>query len=322
VGGGLSISVVIPCFNGAQFLSESLASVRRQTRPLVEVLVVDDGSMDGSPEIARAQGATVLPTFINSGPAAARNLGIEFARGDLIAFIDADDTWAPDHCATLAALLERHPEAALAFSRERRIGIWSGTHDRVLPDGEPVDAFWALLNKNIVPQMGVVVRREVLLAVGGYDERMRYAEDYDLWLRLARRYRFVASHALTCTHRGHEAQASRRAWRLARGAYEARWHALEDLRLGGAAPETVARAEAVVRGAWERYLGSVWRTRDLARFDAALDLAELVPGGEPIRRRWQRRARLLGPMVEGAGWVWEHMPDSVRASMRGLLVRG
>jgi glycosyltransferase involved in cell wall biosynthesis len=188
-----SVSVVIPSYNAATYLPQALASIRTQLRAPDEIVVVDDGSTDDSPELARRAGARVLRTPTNGGPAAARNLGIREARGDVVAFLDADDLWEPTHLAVLLQLLERHPSAVLAFSRERRIGGWEGEHPRVLPENEAVDAFWPLLRKNFIPQMGVVARRDALSAVGGYDESMRYAEDYDLWLRLALRFPFLCT---------------------------------------------------------------------------------------------------------------------------------
>ncbi len=101
------ISVVIPCYNGARFLEQALASVREQTRPVDEVIVVDDGSTDDSADIARRAGVTCLSLEENMGPGASRNRGIARCSGEIIAFLDADDYWMPSHIGEMTALLER-----------------------------------------------------------------------------------------------------------------------------------------------------------------------------------------------------------------------
>ena len=299
-----SVSVVIPCYNGEAYLARALDSVRRQTRPADEVIVVDDGSTDRSPRIARDAGAAVIVTEMNGGPAAARNRGIREARGELIAFLDADDFWEPNHLAELVPLLEREDSVALAFSRERRLGDWEGEHPRVLPAGKPADAFWPLLRSNFIPQMGAVARRDVLLKLGGYREDMRYAEDYDLWLRLARRGPLICTEAVTCNHFAHAAQASRRDDLLARGAFEARHRVWSELRAGGSAAD-VARAEQIMRAAWQQYLRAAWRRRDPIGMAAALSLRDLVPGSEPLYRQWARKVRLFYPWYLRAGTLWD-----------------
>jgi GT2 family glycosyltransferase len=314
-----TISTVIPCFNGADFLDEALRSVHGQTRAVDEIIVVDDGSTDDSVSIARREGAICLSTGGRAaGPSAARNIGIRAARGDVIAFLDADDYWEPAHCELVVGLLDRHPDAAVAFSRERRIGDWEGEHDRVLPEDQPVDAFWPCLRRNMIPQMGVAVRRAALLAVGGYDETRRYSEDYDLWLKLARRYPFVCSHAVTCNHRGHAGQLTRHPGRLARGAYEARYRVWREA-VETAPPDFVARVEGTIREAWQGYLRTTWKRRNREEFDAALDLRDLVPGSDEIHDRWALKARHLWRWHAGAGWVWDRLPLGIRTGLRGSL---
>jgi glycosyltransferase involved in cell wall biosynthesis len=313
-----TISAVIPCYNAERFLGSAIASVRQQSRAVEELIVVDDGSSDGSPHIARRLGATVLETDGNAGPSAARNAGIRAARGDVIAFLDADDYWAPSHLERVVALLDRHPHAGLAFGLERRVGLWSGELERCLPEEEPVDAFWECVRHNVVPQMGVVVRRWLLNAVGGYDESLRYAEDYDLWLRLAQLAPFVCTHEVTCFHRGHLEQASRRAARIAEGSFAVRRRLWEDA--GRDLPAFQARMGAVLRQAYEGYLSAAWRQRDPALFDEALALSRYVPDADAIVRRWTVRRRLL-PLYIRAGWVWDRLPSRTRAAVKRPLRR-
>jgi glycosyltransferase involved in cell wall biosynthesis len=311
-----TISVVVPCYNAERYLGSALASIKRQTRPPAEVLVVDDNSRDNSASIARRAGVTVLTTPRNAGPSAARNLGIHAASGDVIAFLDADDYWAPEHLDTVVGLLDRFPQAGLAFGRERRFGLWTGELDMRLPDGEPVDAFWACVRQNVVPQMGAVARRALLQAVGGYDESLRYAEDYDLWLRLSQLMPFVCTHDVTCFHRGHQTQASQQMARIAEGAFVVR-HRLW-VEAGRDAPEFREKMGAVLREAYDDYFGIAWRSRDREMFRAAFHLERYIPKGERVSARWRRRERLL-PLYLGVTGLWDRLPQTTRDIIRAPL---
>jgi glycosyltransferase involved in cell wall biosynthesis len=312
------VSVIIPCYNGAEFLPQALDSVRRQTRPADELIVVDDQSTDDSVSIARRFAARVVQTGRNLGGAGARAVGIGAATGDILAFLDADDYWEPDHIEQVVGLLDRYPEAAVAFSRERRVGEWQGEHPKVLPENRPVDAFWALLRQNLIPQMGVAVRREALAEVGGYDPSLRYSEDYDLWLRLARRHPFVCTHAVTCNHRGHGGQLSRKGAVLARSATEVRHRAWV------AARETeslafVTRVERELQRRWEHQLRTAWWGLDWDRFQTVLGLQEIVPGSAAIHTLWTRRARRWWPWYLRASRIWERLPAGVKEILRWPL---
>lgn len=96
----MHVSAIIPVYNGEPWLADALRSIASQTRPADEVIVVDDCSTDRSAEIARAHGALVVHQPVNRGEGAARNAGIRAARGDAIAWLDADDYWTPHHLAT------------------------------------------------------------------------------------------------------------------------------------------------------------------------------------------------------------------------------
>ena len=143
-GGRATISVVVPAFNAARFLPEAIASVRAQTRTGAELIVIDDCSTDDSLEVARSLGATCLSTPTNSGPSAARNIGLRAARGELVAFLDADDYWEPNHCETTAALLDAHPGTAVAFGLSRTVGSTEirPAEQAPVPEGVPANVFW------------------------------------------------------------------------------------------------------------------------------------------------------------------------------------
>src|ERR1041384_3174986 len=111
------VTAVIPCYNAGEFLAEAIASVKAQTVPVAQILVVDDGSQDNSVQIAQVAGARVLSTEGRRRAGAARNLGAKEAKTPFIGFLDADDLWLPQHCELLLARLTAEPEAAVAFGR-------------------------------------------------------------------------------------------------------------------------------------------------------------------------------------------------------------
>src|SRR5512141_947607 len=109
-----AISVVIPAFNSAAFVRDAIASVRGQTVPVAEIIVVDDGSTDDTEQACRSCAANVHYVFQrNRGPAAARNRGIAESHGEFVAFLDADDLWVSDKIARQLRALAAHPDAAL-----------------------------------------------------------------------------------------------------------------------------------------------------------------------------------------------------------------
>ena len=154
----LTISVVIPCYNAEAFIGEALASVAAQVRRPLEVLVVDDASTDGSAAVVRSfERVRLIEQPTKSGHVHARNRALAEARGDVVAFLDADDVWLPHHLETVVAMLEAHPEAAVAFAAVEHFGSRSGLWLVDLPEGDPFDAFHACLEATCVPQMSAVV---------------------------------------------------------------------------------------------------------------------------------------------------------------------
>lgn len=183
------VSVVVPSHNRARLLRRTLQSILAQHLTDLEVVLVDDGSTDETAEIAsRADPRIqVLRNRQPTGVSAARNRGIAAARGEWIAFCDDDDLWSPDKLSRQLTAAER-AGAAWAYSGEVNID----DKLRVLSGGPPWDPqnVVALLPRwNPLPSGGsnVVVRAEVLAAVGGFDPSLRRTEDWDLWIRIARR---------------------------------------------------------------------------------------------------------------------------------------
>jgi Glycosyltransferases involved in cell wall biogenesis len=312
------ISVVIPCYNSARFLDEALRSVRGQTRLVDEIIVVDDASTDESAAIAREAQVTCISLDRNVGPGAARNKGIAASTGDLIAFLDADDYWMPTHIEEVAGLLDRFPQSAVAFSRIQRFGDEDVIAPPYVPEGPPSFMFWQLIEENIVAQSSAVVRREMLLRNGGYDESLRYSEDYDLWLRLSRRYQFVCTSAVTAGYRVHPNQASRNVTEMVLGRWRVKHRFLTRAKQNEA-PEFVSQLEKQMLRAFSYGLQTAWDSRNEAHLRASLAIHKLVPNSARIHRYWVRRYRLGWPFWLALAGAWGRMLPSVRRYVRPLL---
>jgi len=185
-----SFSVVIPLYNKQAEIARTLASVVAQTHPPAEIIVVNDGSTDGSrSEVeAFAHPDVRIVDQSNQGECAARNTGIRSARHDWIAFLDADDEWLPGHLASLAALIRDFPEARACSDGF----IVESPNGRRLPPtrGVPNDTWRGIIpdffNSNLlVFSSGVAIHRDVFPAAGFFQPRVAYGGDYDMWLRLA-----------------------------------------------------------------------------------------------------------------------------------------
>jgi glycosyltransferase involved in cell wall biosynthesis len=189
-----AVSVVIPTFNRAGFLRQAIDSVRAQSFPDWELVVVDDGSTDDTQALLADVAGPRLRVARRepSGAAAApRNLGIEMARGRWVAFLDSDDRWLAAKLETQLGWLARHPSCRWSYTSYRLTG--AGGREIPKPAGPPWEAFsgWILeplmTTRASVQTSTVCAERSLLVAAGGFDESLRFVEDYDLWFRLARR---------------------------------------------------------------------------------------------------------------------------------------
>jgi glycosyltransferase involved in cell wall biosynthesis len=191
-----TVSVVIAAYNAGCFLPETLASVFNQTYSNHEIIVVDDGSTDGTREALRPYEGQISYLYQeNRGPSAARNTGIRAARGNYIAFLDADDLWSRDKLTLQVDFMEQNPEIGLVFSDMEEFD-----HDKTLCrsllgtsffaaemfSGRRVsDATRKLLAEDFIPTSTVLIRQRCFSKTGLFDESLYFAEDRELWLRVA-----------------------------------------------------------------------------------------------------------------------------------------
>jgi glycosyltransferase involved in cell wall biosynthesis len=210
------VSVVIPAYNAVAFLGETLDSVLAQSYPKIEIIVVDDGSTDTTPQLLANYGdrITVLHQA-NAGQAAARNNGARKGQGELLAFLDSDDLWDRDKISRQVELLNRFPTALAVYCDHRTIDA-EGKHRsssaalaHPRPSGDILRSL--LLGPCIVTPGLVLLRRHAIDVSGGFDEApmMRGHEDYALWLRLATQGSFIYSPETLVSYRWHNQQATK-----------------------------------------------------------------------------------------------------------------
>lgn len=215
------ISVIIPTYNRADFIGETIQSVLDQTRPAWEIIVLDDGSTDDTAQVVAQFGERV--TYIyqkNAGETAARSAGFYASRGDFISFLDSDDRMLPHNLETLLGLLEARPDVAVAYGWY----CWMDRHGRPVSQEEPkikgeippqLDSPWrgmvvrpsgTTLEGHILPQLAleetmlmgsVLIRRACVEAVGAFDPAVQFQGHWDFFLRLAR-----AGYTYTCCRQG------------------------------------------------------------------------------------------------------------------------
>ena len=223
------ISVVMPCYNAATFVDEAVNCVMNQTYPDVELIVVDDGSTDGSANILQDLAARYAPRIQlhfqdRQGPYPARNLALKHARGGYVAFLDADDYWTPDALEKLASELNAQ-QADIAYCGWQNVGEGApGTAPYIPPDYSQMDTAAEFLRSCPWPIHAALVRRKAIDAVKGFSERRFSAMDYDLWLRLyAHTQKLVRVPEVMAFYRWHDkGQISKTKWKQVLDALQVR----------------------------------------------------------------------------------------------------
>lgn len=188
------VSVVIPVFNAKGYIGEALASIQEQTLRDFEVLLVDDGSTDGTLKEVETFSNSLDLTILrqaNAGPAAARNAGIRQARGRHCAFLDADDLMLPERLAAQVELLEADPDLGLVHTDLMTFNENGIIHQTRWAFSEPCSGMVLdrLVLDNFITTSTVMAPKEQLIEAGLFGEDRRISEDFDLWLRMAARWK-------------------------------------------------------------------------------------------------------------------------------------
>ena len=242
----IRLSVIIPTYNRAALVREAVASVLAQSFRDFEVVVVDDGSSDHTVEALApyAEQVRLRRRENRGGVSAARNTGIAAARGEWLAFLDSDDLWLPEKLARQMAYLAEHPERQICQTEETwvRRGVRVNqprTHRKI--GGR---LFFPSLERCMVSPSAVLLHRRLIELHGGFDEDLRAAEDYDLWLRLSWRYEIgLVSEPLVIKRGGHADQLSGQ-WGIDRYRIRALLKLLQDPELPASEAEAVRRVLA------------------------------------------------------------------------------
>lgn len=284
------VSVVVPCYNAERYIGATLDAVLAQTGAELEVIVVDDGSRDGSAALVeRAYPQVKLIRRANAGVAAARNTGIDAATGDWVAFCDADDIWLPGKLAAQFAAMQAVPGCRMSYT------AW-----HVWPSAEPLppaallaelqaaagdEARWRgatgwlypeLLLDCVVWTSTVLMQRSLLAEIGGFPTDLRIGEDYDLWLRASRVTRIERVARPFALYRQHPQSITRSA---PSANYKGRVIQSAIDRWGYAGPDGRQAEEHTVRA----MLAKTWSDYAAAQLDAGQRAASRTSAREALR---------------------------------------
>ena len=214
----MHISVVIPTFNRVSMLGAALESVLSQSYPATEIIVIDDGSTDGTGDWIAEHFPQVRYAYQpQRGVSSARNKGIQLAANEWIAFLDSDDRWLPDKLAAQADAVAGNSEFAICHTNE----MWIRNGRRVNPKLKHTKSggwiFRRCLPLCVISPSAVLIHKRIFGDVGIFDEELPACEDYDLWLRICARYPvcYVAQ-PLVVKCGGHDDQLSRQYWGMDR----------------------------------------------------------------------------------------------------------
>jgi len=205
------VSVIIPTYNRANFLKEAIDSVLNQDYKNFELIVVDDGSTDETTSVLKGYYDKIKYIRIpHQGVSRARNVGIEQAKGGLIAFLDSDDLWMPKKLSIQVEFFKKHLDALVCQTEE----IWIRNGRRVNPKKYHIKPsgmiFEQCLKRCMVSTSSVMVRRSLFESIGVFDESFYVCEDYEIWLRVSARYPiYLLREALVIKRGGHSDQLSK-----------------------------------------------------------------------------------------------------------------
>ena len=214
-------SIVITCFNHGRYLGEAIESAMSQTWPPLEIIVVDDGSTDDSPEVMKRYPSVIGIRQVNQGVSAARNTGLRACRGEYVLFLDADDLLLPEALEASIRAMNLHPDWGFVSGDFRYCDEQKNVVERSNFTEVAGDHYLALLRRNYVAMHAAVLyRRSVLDQVGGFDTGLRTAEDHEVYLRIARQFPVGQVRGLMALYRQHVSNTSYNSKRMLVGVIE------------------------------------------------------------------------------------------------------
>lgn len=295
-----SVSVVMPVYNGERYLAETIGSVLGQTYSDFEFIVVDDGSIDGSPDIVKAFAGRdsrirLIPLSRNESKGSARNHGIAAARGEYIAAMDGDDICLPDRLRRQISFMRANPDIGVLGCTLWSVGPDLRPNGKItVPEAHPVIA-WGLFFGPAIGGATTLIRRDLLLKAGAYEAGRVISDDLELWSRLIEQTRFANLPDVLYLYRRHpQADSIKRRSLQQKAGTNIRKAMLERL-WGEAPPETV-----------ERFLRVRNRQKDFGRTERNLLRAEME--------------RLIESFVT-AGWVEADDRPALTAAMEDTMLR-
>lgn len=208
------VSVIMPCFNHARFIVESVNGILAQTHPDLELIIVDDCSLDNSWDVVRSLTAKdhrirVIRHERNLGASKSRNDGLRAARGEFIGFCDADDIWEPGKLGRQMSLLDEHPDYDVVYCDTIIIDENGSPTGQRFSELFPVPQtasgwlFRELVVRNFINMQSVLMRKKCVQSVGYFDEGIKWVEDWWYWIRLSRPHRFLYSKEPLAKYRVH-----------------------------------------------------------------------------------------------------------------------
>lgn len=207
-----SVSVIVPTFNRAQYLERAIQSVLRQKDFIGEIIVIDDGSTDSTADIVKKlqiKDPIIYSYIENSGPAAARNLGVKLAKFQFVAFLDSDDHWQKEKISKQIILMQQNPSYKISHTGEKWLRRGEHLNQKNIHKPRHGYIYEHCLQICGVGMSTVIAKKELLEEVGGFDVSLPCCEDYDLWLRISWKYPFLLiPEPLTIKEGGREDQVS------------------------------------------------------------------------------------------------------------------
>lgn len=207
----MKVSIIIPAYNQAAYLSIAIDSALAQTRHDYEIIVVDDGSTDETAAVAERYVDKIRYIYqANRGLAGARNTGIQMAQGEFIGLLDSDDIWLPEYLESMLDLAQRNAQASVFYCQASCIDEEGRELGQIMGGlkGEISDLRHVILRANFMIPSTMIIRRDVFTSEGLFDEQFRSCEDLDLWLRLTPKHQFAYNPAVLAKYRVHKKSLS------------------------------------------------------------------------------------------------------------------